>query len=88
MSDYFGKLIGQRSPTTDLASAPAPKPEPTPQAKVKVKTGKRNDPAYVQRSFYIHKETAKTLKARLALEELELSALVEELLTEWLDKFE
>jgi hypothetical protein len=96
MPDYFGKLIGQRSPQT--AAKPQQKtkvpkqkttkesiPDATTPAK---RTGRRDNPDYVQRSFYIRKDTAKQLKVCLAKEELELSTLVEDLLTDWLNKID
>jgi hypothetical protein len=96
--DYFRKLYQQRE--NPVVQSPLPKTpsqshkqyvpsgETEPKPPQKKRQGKRDNPEYVQRTFYIKRELARKLKARLALEEMELTVLVEDLLEDWLNKFE
>jgi post-segregation antitoxin (ccd killing protein) len=50
------------------------------------KRAKHSNPEYVQMTVYVPRELRNRVKARLAEQELELSGLVEDMLSEWLAK--
>lgn len=47
-------------------------------------TGRRNDPDYLQTTIYLPRSLHKEIKIALAEDERELSAIAEELFSEWL----
>jgi hypothetical protein len=58
--------------------------EPTAKPKGKGRGGKRSDPDYKQVGLYVNKNIHRQVMTRLAAEDGELSALVEDLLKQWL----
>jgi post-segregation antitoxin (ccd killing protein) len=61
------------------------KHEPLP-AKRGRRPAKHSNPQYVQMSVYVPRELRNKVKARLAAQEMEVSGLVEAMLTDWLAK--
>jgi len=47
-------------------------------------SGRRSDPDYLQTTVYLPRDLHKRIKVALAEDDAELSAIVEDLLTEWL----
>lgn len=87
-SSPAAKPTRPEKPGTALAVV---KPQPAPEGAApggKTRVGKRNDPDYDQVTAYIRKETHK--RAKIALlqgpDKQEFSELVEQLLTQWLEK--
>lgn len=63
------------------AAAPNNQPEqPQPRQK-----GKSSNPDYQQLGVYIKKEILRKVKSKAALQDLELSQIVEDLLVDWLE---
>lgn len=73
--------IDKLSRSNRTKAAPASQREqPQPRQK-----GKSSDPDYKQLGVYIQKEILLKVKSRAALEELELSQVIENLLADWLE---
>jgi len=77
-ADLFKKLAAEQAQTEAAA-------ETTARAtKGKGRGGKRSDPDYKQVGLYVNKDIHRQVMTRLAAEDGELSALVEDLLKDWL----
>ena len=74
----------EKNPFDKVAKRRAEK-RPEPQSKSKLETqAKRTNPEYTKLGVYIPKDLHHKVKVKAVTESLELSKLVETLLTEWL----
>jgi hypothetical protein len=92
-TDLFKKLVRDRKdaqPTAPKSEPPAaPSFTPEPKRRGRPATGKRSDPNWIGRTYYIRKETDLNVEDELLQLkrqgiELDKSELVEELLNAWL----
>lgn len=83
-SDLFKKLVRERKDTQPTA----PSSTPEPKRRGRPATGKRSDPNWIGRTYYIRKETDldveyELLQLKRQGIEIDKSELVEELLATW-----
>ena len=83
--ENFGKLPTKETPKTSTRKATARALE---TRKVGRPPGKKSDPDYTQATVYLRKQTHLAAKKRLLDEGKEFSELVEELVTQWIQKSE
>lgn len=88
-TDLFKKLVRDRSETQPTVPQPTPPSTPETKRRGRPSTGKRSDPNWIGRTYYIRKETDldvedELLKLKRQGIELDKSELVEELLNAWL----
>lgn len=92
--DMFKKLVEQRqksqpeTPPTEPTVTPTPPPTPEPKKRGRPATGKRSDPNWTGRTYYIRKETDldvedELLQLKRQGIELDKSELVDALLAAW-----
>lgn len=91
-TDLFKKLVRERKdaqPTSPQSTPPVTPPStPEPKRRGRPATGKRSDPNWIGRTYYIRKETDLDIEDELLQLkrqgiELDKSELVEELLNAW-----
>jgi hypothetical protein len=88
-TDLFKKLVRGRSETQPTAPKPTPLDIPETKRRGRPATGKRSDPNWIGRTYYIRKETdldveEELLQLKRQGIELDKSELVEEFLNAWL----
>lgn len=85
---FSGLLDASRAKETGEVEETAAPLQPTPEPKElknKEKAGKNSNPAYVQISAYIRKDTRLKAKQLLLGSEEDLSDVIEKLLSEWIE---
>ena len=87
-SDLFKKLVRERKDTQPTAPQSTPPDTPETKRRGRPATGKRSDPNWIGRTYYIRKETDldvedELLQLKRQGIEIYKSELVEELLTAW-----
>jgi hypothetical protein len=87
-TDLFKKLVRDRSETQPTAPKSTPPDTPETKRRGRPATGKRSDPNWIGRTYYIRKETdldveEELLQLKRQGIELDKSELVDELLNAW-----
>lgn len=87
-TDLFKKLVREHSETQPTAPKPTPPDTPETKRRGRPATGKRSDPNWIGRTYYIRKETDldvedELLQLKRQGIELDKSELVDELLNAW-----
>lgn len=88
-TDLFKKLVRDRSETQPTEPKSTPPDPPETKRRGRPATGKRSDPNWIGRTYYIRKETDLDIEDELLQLkrqgiELDKSELVEELLNAWI----
>ena len=83
--ENFGKLPAEAAPKTSMRKAP---PRTVSPRKVGRPPGKKSNPDYTQATVYLRKQTHLAAKKRLLDEGREFSELIEDLVTQWIQKSE
>jgi hypothetical protein len=87
-TDLFKKLVRERKDTQPASSKSTPPDTPETKRRGRPATGKRSDPNWIGRTYYIRKETDLDIEDELLQLkrqgiEIDKSELVEELLNAW-----
>jgi hypothetical protein len=88
IADKHGKLPveSESTPVPDALPAPSSAPLPAATGKTPRQPGKKNNPDYVQVTVYLKKNTYKTARKLLIDDGRQVSELVDDLVSHWIDR--